>query len=513
MAIINGVGRVGVRVTSGGGAPSYDTDAQAFFTATSLTDATKMSAINTYILDLKSNSLWSKFKEIHFYFLGDSTKNSYNVKNPSTFTNVFSSGWSFDSNGATPNATSAYCQSGFNPSTHCSANSIAFGVYFNTLPVKSSSANGIFIAGYNTLYRASLVGNYTYWNGGEILRSTSIDDNYGFQQVSRYNTTQQLRKHKGNSTETITDNYTSMPNGIFHKGKANGLNLYEDRRFALTYISDGLTSSEMDVNYTIVQKLMTNLGINVGIPIVSDSDAQAFLNSANITDSTQASAINTLVTGLKSAGLWTKMKALYPVVGGNATAHAKNLINPSLYNLSFSSGWTHTSTGMTPNGTSAYADTLKTQSEFMTSGSGHMSFYSRSTGSSGENRYEMGNYGGPGYTSLAVRVGDKFQGHINTTSLPFTTSNTDGRGFYIASRISSTNLIQSKNSTQYTATSAEAFSVGNIVIGGIGTISTPQFYTNKECSLVSIGSGLSSAEMTTYNTLVQSFQTTLGRNV
>jgi hypothetical protein len=242
-----------------------------------------------------------------------------------------------------------------------------------------------------------------------------------------------------------------------------------------------------------------------------DPDAQAFFTAASITDPTQMGAVNTLVTGLKSNNLWTKMKAIYPVVGGNATAHSKNLINPSLYNLTFSSGWIHSSNGVTPNGTSAYASLGFAQSEFMTSGSGHMSIYSRTASSSG-NRYEMGNYGGAGYTTLQIT--DNIRGHINTTGLPFNTSNASGgKGFFIASRISSTNLIQSKNSTQYSATSSEAVSVGIIVIGAVGTISNPQFYSDKQYALASIGLGLSSSEMTIYNTIVQQYQTTLGRQV
>jgi len=41
-----------------------------------------------------------------------------------------------------------------------------------------------------------------------------------------------------------------------------------------------------------------------------DADAQAFITAAAITDSTQQSAINTLVTDLKGYGIWTKMKAI-----------------------------------------------------------------------------------------------------------------------------------------------------------------------------------------------------------
>lgn len=241
-----------------------------------------------------------------------------------------------------------------------------------------------------------------------------------------------------------------------------------------------------------------------------DADAQSFFAASGVTNITQKNAVNQLVLDLKSNSLWTKIKALYPVVGGNATAHSYNLKNTAQYQLTFSSGWTHSANGMQGDGTSAYASLGYTQSEFMTSGSGHMAIYSRTQTSAG-GRYEMGNYAGAGYTTLQIT--DNIKCHINTTALPFTTSNTDGRGFYIGSRISSTNLIQSKNATQYTTTSAEAVSSGNILIGAVGTFTTPQFYSAKEYALASIGLGLNSSEMTIYNTIVTTFQTSLSRNV
>jgi hypothetical protein len=48
-----------------------------------------------------------------------------------------------------------------------------------------------------------------------------------------------------------------------------------------------------------------------------DPDAQAFITAAAITDATQQDAINDLVVGLKTDGLWTKMKAIYPFVTDN----------------------------------------------------------------------------------------------------------------------------------------------------------------------------------------------------
>ena len=85
-----------------------------------------------------------------------------------------------------------------------------------------------------------------------------------------------------------------------------------------------------------------------GIPL--DPDAQAFLNAAGITDATITTAIDTLVIQLKAIGVWNKMKAIYPFVGGTATTHKFNLKNPAdtnaAFRLVFFGGVTHDNTGI-----------------------------------------------------------------------------------------------------------------------------------------------------------------------
>ena len=92
-----------------------------------------------------------------------------------------------------------------------------------------------------------------------------------------------------------------------------------------------------------------------------DPDAQAFITAAGITDPTQQSAINTLVVDLKSDGLWTKMIAIYPLVGGTASSQKYNLKDPRdldvAYRLTFGGGWDHSSFGIGGNGVNTYADT------------------------------------------------------------------------------------------------------------------------------------------------------------
>ena len=93
-----------------------------------------------------------------------------------------------------------------------------------------------------------------------------------------------------------------------------------------------------------------------------DPDAQAFITAAAITDPTQQAAINTLVLDLKGYSIWSKFKAIYPIVGGTASSHKYNLKDPrdldAAFRLTFATGWTHSANGMLPNGTTAFATLL-----------------------------------------------------------------------------------------------------------------------------------------------------------
>ena len=44
---------------------AYDPDAQAFFTASGLTGATNLTAINQLVIDLKGYGIWTKMKAIY----------------------------------------------------------------------------------------------------------------------------------------------------------------------------------------------------------------------------------------------------------------------------------------------------------------------------------------------------------------------------------------------------------------------------------------------------------------
>jgi len=127
---------------------------------------------------------------------------------------------------------------------------------------------------------------------------------------------------------------------------------------------------------------LSSAGLTDIVGLTTDSDAQAFITAAAITDATQQSAIDTLVKGLKTDGLWSKMKAVYPFVTDN-----RNLLG---YTTTFTSPnyVTDSTATFTLNNTTA-PDGSNTGVRFTAVGSNNNYFYSANT--AGGNNFGTGN--------------------------------------------------------------------------------------------------------------------------
>lgn len=249
-----------------------------------------------------------------------------------------------------------------------------------------------------------------------------------------------------------------------------------------------------------------------------DDDANAFILAASITNDTQKIAINTLVLDLKAYGLWSKIKAIYPFVGGTASSHRWNLRDPRSVNgafyLEFFGGWTHASTGATPNGSTAYADTFYNQtSENDSLNSAHLSYYSRTNSNNTE--VEIGVQSPSlNYNLLEIRTAGITYPLINQSGLT-SVADANSIGYYIGNRQSSNDIDLWKNGVKIIngTTSSNSLPNGKIYIGAMNTNNTATFYTTKECAFATIGTGLTDTEAANLYTAVQAFQTTLGRQV
>ena len=250
----------------------------------------------------------------------------------------------------------------------------------------------------------------------------------------------------------------------------------------------------------------------IGTPAV-DPDAQAFITAAAITDPTQQSAINTLVTDLKGYSIWTKFKAIYPIVGGSASSHAVNLKTPGTFNLTFATGWTHSSTGMTP--LNAFANSSLIPNTTLTLNSAHISYYSRTN--TAEGVYDMGvtSNGSNDYLVLNARnPSNNFRVLVNDGSIG-DFANSDSRGLFVANRTGASvknsfvNGVKKLNDT----TTATARSTNAIYLGAINNAGSAALYSTKQCAFASIGDGLTDTDAANFYTLVNTYQTALSRNV
>jgi hypothetical protein len=151
-----------------------------------------------------------------------------------------------------------------------------------------------------------------------------------------------------------------------------------------------------------------------------NTDAFNFLDAAGITRTDNNSAIilgiANLTTDLKQYGLWDKMKAIYPMVGGTSGSHKFNLKDPrdadSAYRLNFSGSWVHSSTGATPSGISGtYANTFIIPNVDLINRNLHLSYYARA----GSTTSEIGLFGNSSVIRYNLYAGNKVYASLGST--------------------------------------------------------------------------------------------------
>jgi hypothetical protein len=513
ISISNAIGSRGV--TAAGG---FDPDAQAFITAASITDPIQQSAINQLVVDLKGYSIWSKFSALYPFVGGTASTHKFNLKNPldtnAAFRLVFNGGGTHSANGYQTNGVNAFAETYYNPFVNLSnINSNHISIYSRT-----NNQGGIDMGGGVGSVLVDLELNYasTSYNWNMASNFSHTNNNSTGLYINTRTASNAFKLIKNGSTvlgSSTGSAGATKPNITYHIGKRNYDPLWTNRQYAFASIGDGLTDTEAANFYTAVQTFQTTLGRSIGTQTVSDADAQAFVTAADIQDQVEATAVNNLTIGLKADGLWTKFSALYPFVGGTASTHKFNLKNPldtdAAFRLVFNGGWTHSSTGATPNGTNAYANTFYTPSLHLTDvNSNHISYYSRTNAGSA---IEMG--GGPVPLVDLVLKGNESM--WNMASFQYYPPQADTRYFLINSRTSANLFKFIKNGVVNTTSTNSAgttkpnlpYYIGARNYNGAGN------YSTKQCAFASIGDGLTDTEATNLNSRVTTFQTALNRNI
>lgn len=263
-----------------------------------------------------------------------------------------------------------------------------------------------------------------------------------------------------------------------------------------------------------------------------DPDAQLFITNAGITNPIEQAAANTLVVDLKTASLWPLIYFMHVYLGSTASTQKYNLKNPldtdAAFRLGFNGGWIHSSTGALPNGVNSWADTFFDPSvNLNTTDLSSFGYYSRSN-TAKTSEYVMGSNSGPTQaacaliarrdTNIQAAIADFPSGTVYRAAL--NSSSADGRGFFVGN-VDGPNTSLYRNGinviSNTNATLNQPLGSFAVVIGALRTLSgaSPIIagYTDKECALDFAAKKLTGAQVVTLTSIVQSFQTTLGRQV
>ena len=241
--------------------------------------------------------------------------------------------------------------------------------------------------------------------------------------------------------------------------------------------------------------------------------------------STISGATVTLFQQLVSNNLWDKMVAFYPMIGETSATCAINGRILGEDNITFNGGWTFNASGATPNGTNAWGNTNVNASTQLSQNNTHVSYYSVGGASSAGLDMAVSTPSSPfPMVGLYVRedsgsnavAGVRINASSSTYST-YTTGNTfnDGRAFIIGSRTTSNQQRLYFNGALKTSTTNTSVALpnGNVYLGARNNSGTADAFSNKQCAFATIGFGLDDTQASNLSTIINNFNTTLGRNV
>jgi hypothetical protein len=260
--------------------------------------------------------------------------------------------------------------------------------------------------------------------------------------------------------------------------------------------------------------------------------ADIFLNQLTAPSSTIQTAIIDLVDDLNAAGLWDEFYTIHPLVNGNANDHAVNLKYPfrkSSANLArFQGSPTHNANGITTNGSNNAMIIPLIPDQFANGGDRFaVSVYSRTDGASGSNlNTDIGGVSNNliEITRIMIRTSANYQDAVMGGGASVYVHNNAYTGSALGlfstylggatdglarNGVNLTGGINSKSPSQQ-PTQFSAICVGGQWSGGTNA---PQWNTARNYAYAASMKAWSLAQEVDHYNAVQTFQTTLGRQV
>jgi len=238
-----------------------------------------------------------------------------------------------------------------------------------------------------------------------------------------------------------------------------------------------------------------------------DADAQAFLTAAAITDPTISSSINKLVVDMKVAGVWTDIDVILPIVGGSASSH-RVCLKTATNKVTWNGGITHNSTGVLFNGVNGYGNvdwnapnlynrTAIEWTKDIISGNGWSGIY-------------ISSVFGMQLSKLLTNMQTVSTGLNNLVSININDS--FGLRASVVESIGTNGGKHYGNSGLLNQASPNSAPSGiNYYIGALNSGGNPFLHNNRLQQFFVFGNSFNAAKIAIFKTLIEDFQTTLGR--
>ena len=265
-------------------------------------------------------------------------------------------------------------------------------------------------------------------------------------------------------------------------------------------------------------------------PAITNLDALAyydqFISVGGVMGYHQALALNKLFDDLQNnytqAGpsFYDVLEGFYPMLGTSAATQAINGNGNSAYNLTLYGGWAFDSMGMKGNGINTYAETNKyygaiSDEELWNT---HFSIYGTAVGSAPSNSADLSTFNNVNPPSVTIALNSEhasgnaiYEYEYNT----YSAGTLGNSGDFVTISNDGSTTRWSKNGSAGSPVTSDPYLLGTegLVFG----LSTPNGYgyptvSTNRYGWASFGGFMNNDDMGTYQTIVNTFMTSIGRN-
>jgi hypothetical protein len=248
--------------------------------------------------------------------------------------------------------------------------------------------------------------------------------------------------------------------------------------------------------------------------------------------STVSAATTTLFTSLVSNNLYNKIEVMYPMLGGISGSTSIEGKGRTAFNITWvnagipTDGLTFNSSGVTRNGTNVGAVSVgygstnfdcNVDATIMSNTSVSLGFYNGSQANNSNGFMgTIENFAGNRLFVLTNYTSVDWWSAGNDTSSSFTLGTLNNRGMFIQNRNNNTSSNLYQNGSVITTSTQAASSglpAGVITLLGISQANDTLWGGGPgRCQFAFIGQGLTAGEISTLSTIINTFQTSLGKN-